>query len=46
MDDFANIAANGIGGRQELLRENKPPIITKKNIGIKEVNRQKNKDSS
>lgn len=24
MDDFANIAANGIGGRQELLTENEP----------------------
>ena len=29
MDDFANIAANGIGGRQELLHKNEPPVTIK-----------------
>lgn len=41
MDDFANIAANGIGGRQEFLTENKPKKITKKISELKKVKYRK-----
>ncbi len=45
MDDFANIAANGIGGRRELLHENEPPVIPKRISELKKSKSEKIKTS-
>lgn len=46
MDDFANIAANGIGRRQELLHKNEPPVTKKNGIKAEENTENRNKDNT